>query len=275
MWSLWPGGVKDSCDIYSLHTYTCYNWASRFDSSPCCCCCCCGWHRPPLDHCINYIFINSSVPSWVVAPPSLCLCLLQLCRDSRLLPPPGIPQRGLGSSVQFLSWRVYKHRPQESTGWAKNCTGEGETEREGVQSLTAAADHNHIWTRRVSKQASVFVLLSLLLFGFWSGLRLSHMGGNGLRPQRNEGYRTTAGLWREIFVTHPWIMCTWGCWQFHQFSRMETLRCVNSLRHWTHSTWTGGLLHMCAHTHTHTQMHSGHTAGPAEVCVHVQEHSGG
>ncbi len=33
----------------------------------------------------------------------------------------------------------------------------------------------------------------------------------------------------------------------------------------------------CAHTHTHThtQMHSGHTAGPAEVCVHVQEHSGG
>ena len=87
----------------------------------------------PPDHLTNYIFINSSTSSWVVgwlskSSLSLSLCPLWLCQDTRHCLARH-PTASLGSSPQFLPSRVYKHRPQESTWWAKNCEGK-ERERQ-------------------------------------------------------------------------------------------------------------------------------------------------
>lgn len=87
------------------------------------------------------------------------------------------PTASLGSSLQFLPSRVYKHRPQESTWWAKNCTGEG-----GAQVVLSVCSSWSCLGREV-----------VLSVAFWFALQLCDLCGNGLRPQYNKGCRGTAG----------------------------------------------------------------------------------
>lgn len=69
---------------------------------------------------------------------------LQLCQDTQCCLT-GHPTGRLYSSPQFIPLRVYKHRPQESTWWAKNSKGE-----ERGQARAVFSDCSRWWLSRLN-----------------------------------------------------------------------------------------------------------------------------
>lgn len=182
--------VLDHCD-----THTCSSWAGRFDFSPCY-----SWHCiPPLDHYTNYIFINSSTSSWVVgwlSKSSLSLSHSAPSSSARTHSTalPAIPQwawAAIHGSSPCVFTNTNHRNPPDGPKTVR--------ERREREAGTSCA----LWLQqlitimfglgRLQSSKCVLVLLSLLSFTFWFGLKLCHLWGNCLRPQCNEGCRNTAG----------------------------------------------------------------------------------
>lgn len=194
---------------------------------------------------------------------------LQLCQDTQCCLT-GHPTGRLYSSPQFIPLRVYKHRPQESTWWAKNSKGE-----ERGQARAVFSDCSRWWLSRLDCDgfkaavcACSFIAVFTAILNL--GLQLCHCE----EMARDRSVMSDTELWRALIcnLSNPSmdlessrsIGVAWPkhCTVLIPFGTGQTPLFLHRLGETTHEA-------QFTQTHTHTGI-----LGPQSTSlVHVQTHT--
>lgn len=198
---------------------------------------------------------------------------LQLCQDTQCCLT-GHPTGRLYSSPQFIPLRVYKHRPQESTWWAKNSKGE-----ERGQARAVFSDCSRWWLSRLDCDgfkaavcACSFIAVFTAILNL--GLQLCHCE----EMARDRSVMSDTELWRALIcnLSNPStdlessrsISVAWPkhCTVLIPFGTGQTPLFLHRLGETTHEA-------QFTQTHTHTQAFWAPRAPRWFTCKHTHTHT--